>query len=132
MQFVLLCPALLHHNQPEAALEVIDQGLSIVGHNSERFFEAELYRLKACALLVRGAPAAETETLLDQALRTARSQQARSLELRAATDLARLWMKQGKRPEALEILGSTYSRFTEGFDTRDLKSADTLLAELRS
>ena len=132
MQFVLLCPALLHHNQPEAALEVIDQGLSIVGHNSERFFEAELYRLKACALLVRGAPAAETETLLDQALRTARSQQARSLELRAATDLARLWMKQGKRPEALEILGSTYRRFTEGFDTRDLKSADTLLVELRS
>jgi predicted ATPase/class 3 adenylate cyclase len=132
VQFVLLCPALLHHNQPEAALEVIDQGLSIVGHNSERFFEAELYRLKACALLVRGAPAAETETLLDQALRTARSQQARSLELRAATDLARLWMKQGKRPEALEILGSTYGRFTEGFDTRDLKNADTLLAELRS
>ena len=43
-----------------------------------------------------------------------------------------LWMKQGKRPEALEILGFTYGRFTEGFDTRDLKNADTLLAELRS
>src|SRR5262249_36253601 len=54
VQFVLLCPALLQHNQPEAALEVIDQGLSIVGHNSERFFEAELYRLKARALLMRG------------------------------------------------------------------------------
>ena len=132
VQFVLLCPALLHHNQPEAALEVIDQGLSIVGHNSERFFEAELYRLKARALLMRGAPAAETETLLEQALRTARSQQARSLELRAATDLARLWMNQGKRAEALDILGSTYGRFTEGFDTRDLKNANTLLAELRS
>jgi predicted ATPase len=132
VQFVLLCPALLQHNQPEAALEVIDQGLSIVGHNSERFFEAELYRLKARALLMRGAPAAEIETLLEQALRTARSQEARSLELRAATDLARLWMNQGMRAEALEILGSTYGRFTEGFDTRDLKNADTLLAELRS
>ena len=56
VQFVLLCPALLLRNQPEAALEVIDQGLSIVSHNSERFFEAELYRLKARALLMRGAP----------------------------------------------------------------------------
>src|SRR5215470_11032820 len=97
VQFALLCPALLRHNKPEAALEVVDQGLSIVGHNSERFFEAELYRLKARALLMRGASDAETESLLEQALRTARSQEARSLELRAATDLARLWMNQGMR-----------------------------------
>src|SRR5262249_16733356 len=131
VQFVLLCLALLRHNQPEAALELLDQALSVVGHNSERFFEAELYRLKAGALLMRGAPDAEIEALLEQALRTARSQQARSLELRAATDLARLWMKQGKRAEALDILGSTYGCFTEGFDTQDLKNANTLLAELR-
>jgi hypothetical protein len=132
VQFVLLCPALLHHDQPEAALEVIDQGLSIVGHNSERFFEAELYRLKARALLMRGAPAAETETLLEQALRTARSQQGDHLSFARQLDLARLWMNQGNRAEALDILGSTYGRFTEGFDTRDLKNANTLLAELRS
>ena len=80
---------------------------------------------------MRGAPDAEVEFFLGQALRTARSQQARSLELRAATDLARLWMNQGKRAEALDILGPTYGRFTEGFDTRDLKNANTLLAELR-
>jgi predicted ATPase len=86
--------------EPEAALEVIDHGLSIDSHNSERIFEAELYRLKARALSMRGAPDAEAETLLDQALRTARSQQARSLELRAATDLARLWMNQGKCAES--------------------------------
>ena len=110
-QFVLLCPVLLFRNEPEAALEVIDHGLSIVSHNSERFFEAELYRLKARALLMRGAPDAEVESLLDQALRTARSQQARSLELRAATDLARLWMNQGKRAEALDVLESIYGRF---------------------
>ena len=130
VQFALLCPALLRHSKSEGALEVVDQGLSIVGHNSERFFEAELYRLKARALLMRGAPDAETESLLEQALRTARSQQARSFELRAATDLARLWMKQGKRAEALDILSSTYGCFTEGFDTQDLKNANTLLAEL--
>jgi predicted ATPase len=63
-------------------------------------------------------------------LRTARSQQARSLELRAATDIARLWIKQGKHAEARDILASVYNRFDEGFETRDLKEAKTALAEL--
>jgi predicted ATPase/class 3 adenylate cyclase len=130
-QFVLLCPALLLRNEPEAALELIDHGLSIVSHNSERFFEAELYRLKARALLMRGAAEIEAESLLDQALRTARSQQARSLELRAATDLARLWMNQDKRTEARNVLSSIYRCFSEGFDTRDLKEAKTVLDQLQ-
>jgi predicted ATPase/class 3 adenylate cyclase len=130
-QSVLLCPVLLLRNEPEAALEVIDHGLSIVSHNSERIFEAELYRLKARALLMRGAPDAEAESLLDQALRTARSQQARSLELRAATDLARLWINQGKRAEALDVLASIHGRFTEGFGTRDLKEAKAVLVPLQ-
>jgi len=129
-QIVLLCPALLLRNESEAALELIDHGLSIVSRNSERFFEAELYRLKARALLMRGAPNAEVEALLDQALRTARSQQARSLELRAATDIARLWIKQGKRAEARDALASVYGRFDEGLETRDLKEAKAVLAEL--
>jgi predicted ATPase len=130
-QIVLLCPALLLRNEPEPALELIDHGLSIASHNSERFFEAELYRLKARALLMRGAPNAEVESLLDQALRIARSQQARSLELRAATDLARLWMQQGKHAEALDVLASIHRRFTEGFDTRDVKEAKAMLAQLQ-
>ncbi len=130
-QFVLLCSALLLRNQAEAALEVIDHGLSIVNHNSERFFEAELYRLKARALLKRSAPELELESLLEQALRTARNQQARSLELRAATDLARLWMNQGKRAEALDVLSSIYGRFSDSFDTRDLKEAKDVLAQLQ-
>jgi predicted ATPase/class 3 adenylate cyclase len=126
-QFVLLCPALLLRNEPEAALELIDHGLAIVSHNSERFFEAELYRLKARALLMRGASDAEAEALLQQALQTARSQQARSLELRATTDLTRLWSNQGKRVEARELLSSIYASFSEGFDTQDLKDANTLV-----
>ena len=130
-QIVLLCPALLLRNDSEAALELIDHGLAIVSHNSERFFEAELYRLKACALITRGASDAEVESLLDQALRIARSQQARSLELRAATDLARLRMRQGKHAEALHGLATIHSHFTEGFDTRDLKEAKALLAQLQ-
>jgi class 3 adenylate cyclase/tetratricopeptide (TPR) repeat protein len=130
-QFALLCAALLLRNEPEAALEVIDHGLSIVDHNSERFFEAELYRLKARALLMRGARNAEVESLFDQALRTARGQGARSLELRAATDLARLWINQGKRAEARDVLAAVYGRFSEGFDTHDLKEADALLVQLQ-
>jgi predicted ATPase len=131
VQFVLLVSALLLRNQAEAALEVIDQGLSIVTHNSERFFEAEMYRLKARALLIRGAPETELIPLLEQALQTARSQQAHSLELRAATDLARLWMNQGKRTEALDVLSSIYGQFSEGFDTRDLKDAKDVLTQLQ-
>jgi tetratricopeptide (TPR) repeat protein len=129
-QLVLLCPAFLLRNQPEAALQLINQGLAIVNRNSERFLEAELYRLKAGAVLMGGAADAEAEIWLDQALRTARSQQARSLELRAATDLAMLWMKQGKRAEAREVLASIYGRFSEGFDTRDLNEAKAVLAQL--
>jgi class 3 adenylate cyclase/tetratricopeptide (TPR) repeat protein len=130
-QFVLLCPALLRRNRPEAALELIDQGLVIVSRNNERFFEAELYRLKANALLMRGGSSEEPKFLLDQALRTARGQQARSLELRTATDLARLWMNEGKCTEARDVLSSVYGRFTEGFDTPDLKEAKALLVQLQ-
>jgi tetratricopeptide (TPR) repeat protein len=130
-QFVLVCPTLLSRNEAEAAFELIDHGFSIVSHNSERCFEAELYRLKARAMLMRGASDAEAESLLDQALRIARGQQARSLELRAATDLAKLWMQQGKNAEALDVLASIHSRFTEGFDTRDVKEAKVILAQLQ-
>ena len=76
---VLWCPALLLQHQPEAALEVIEQGLATAGHNSERIFEAELYRLKARVLLVRGGAdaTAEAHSLLHQALTTAKNQHAR-------------------------------------------------------
>ena len=129
-QFVLLCPALLICNETETAQEVIEYGLSIVNQNSERFFEAELYRLKAHTLLRRGGTEAEAEALLEEALRTARGQRARSLELRAATDLARLWLKQDKRAEALDVLSSICGRFGEGLDTCDLNEAKTVLAQL--
>ena len=130
-QFVLLCPVLLLCKESETALEVIEHGLSIADRNSERFFEAELCRLKARTLLGRGAPEAEVEALLEQALRTARGQQARSLELRAATDLAGLWLDHGKRAEARDVLSSIYARFGEGMDTRDLKEASAVLARMQ-
>jgi len=126
---VLMCPVLLLRHELGSALEVIEQGLLAARHNGERIFEAELYRLKARALLVRGGPEAGTEaqTLLDQALNSARGQQARSLELRAARDLSVLWIDQGRRDEALGLLESTCAWFTGGFDTQDLKEAKALL-----
>jgi class 3 adenylate cyclase/tetratricopeptide (TPR) repeat protein len=129
-QFVLLCSALLMRNEPEAALDTVDRGLSIMTRNHERCLEAELYRLKARALLARDAADAKVAALLDQAVQTARRQRARSLELRAGMDLARFLMNKGKRAEALKLLGPVYGRFTEGFDTQDLKNAQALLAEL--
>jgi predicted ATPase len=131
--YVLFCPALLSGHNCEAALEMIEQGLVTTSRNSERIFEAELYRLKARALLVRGAPDAKTEaqSLLDQALTTARSQHAKALELRAATDLAALWIDQGRREKALDCLAPIHAWFTEGSDTQDLKQARALLDQLR-
>jgi adenylate cyclase len=72
----------------------------------------------------------EAETCFHQAINIARSQQAKSLELRAATSLARLWQRQGKRDEACEVLGDVYGWFTEGFDTADLQDAKALLEAL--
>ena len=72
----------------------------------------------------------EGETCFRQALDIARGQQAKSLELRAATSLSRLWQRQGKRAEAHELLAPIYGWFTEGFDTADLQEAKALLEEL--
>ena len=74
--------------------------------------------------------AAQAEACFHQALDVARQQQAKSFELRAATSLARLWQRQGKRTEARELLAPIYSWFTEGFDTADLQEAKALLEEL--
>lgn len=65
-----------------------------------------------------------------KALEVARAQEARSLELRAAGDLARLWAGRGERARAADLLAPVYGWFTEGFDTADLKEAKALLAEL--
>jgi predicted ATPase len=97
---VLLCPALLRHNQVEAALEVIDQGLETANHNEERLFEAELYRLKAAALSVRNAAEADARALLERALRIAKEQRARSLEIRIVKDLTRLLQCRGEYSSA--------------------------------
>ena len=95
---------------------------------------AELYRLRGELLLAGSAAQAtrhvEAEACFQHALAIARRQQAKSLELRAAMSLGRLWQQQGKRAEAYELLAPIYGWFTEGFDTADLQEAKTLLEEL--
>jgi predicted ATPase len=93
-----------------------------------------LYRLRARALLAGGAADAATEaqSLLSEALATARRQSARALELRAARDLAKLWRDQDRHAEARYLLAPVYGWFTEGFDTPDLKEAKRLLDALNA
>ena len=112
---------------------MIEQGLATTSRNSKRIFRAELSRLKARAMLVRGAPdaKAEAQSLLEKALTTARSQRVRALELRAAKDRATLWNDQGRREDALDLLAPICASFTEGFDTQDLKQAKALVDQLR-
>jgi predicted ATPase len=103
-----------------------------VEQHEERWWEAEVCRLRGGLLLRQtGTSQAEAETWLQRALDVARRQEAKSLELRAAMSLARLWQQQGKRTEAYELLVPIYGWFTEGFDTADLQEAKALLAELR-
>jgi predicted ATPase len=99
----------------------VDEALAAVHKTGERYYEAELHRLKGELLLRWASPTEEVETCFRQALTIARRQQAKSLGLRAAMSLCRLWQQQGKRAEARELLAPIYSWFTEGFDAPDLQ-----------
>ena len=94
-------------------------------------WEAELHRLRGELLLQQTvAQSEEAEPCFQQALAVAHRQQAKSLEVRAAVSLARLWQRQGKRREAHQLLAEVYGWFTEGFDTADLQEAKALLDAL--
>jgi predicted ATPase len=117
--------------QPEAGLTVLTEALTHVDKTGERWYEPELYRLKGELLLQQNSDnQAKAESCLHQAITIAQNQQAKSLELRATSSLARLWQYQGKRQEARDLLAPIYGWFTEGFDTADLKDAKALLDEL--
>jgi predicted ATPase len=111
-------------------LSLLAEALAFAEQSGERFFEAEIYRLRGELLLQSEAPQAEAEECWRQAIKVAQRQEAKSLELRAAMSLARLWQKQGKCEEARQRLAEIYGWFTEGFDTADLQEAKVLLDEL--
>jgi len=110
---------------------VLAEALTLAETTGDRWYDPELYRLKGKLLLQQHTDnQAEAESCFQHALEIARNQQAKSLELRAATSLVRLWQSQGKRQEARHLLGDVYGWFTEGFDTPDLQEARALLEAL--
>jgi predicted ATPase len=125
-----LAEGLARHGDRAAALAALREGLETAGATGEHMWDAELHRLTGTVLLAENS-LDEGQASLQQALRIAQAQQAKSLELRAARDLARLWGEQGRRAEARDLLGPVYGWFTEGFGTADLKEAKALLDELR-
>jgi predicted ATPase len=128
----LLAEAYGKVGQTEDGLTLLAEALEMVHSTGEHFYEAEIYRLKGALLLscLTHQPAT-VETCFRQALAVAQSQQAKSLELRAAMSLARLWQQQDKRQDAYDLLAPVYEWFTEGFDTADLQEAKALLETLR-
>jgi predicted ATPase len=153
----LLAEASAQVGQTTEGIEAVTEALATVAKSAVHWWEAELYRLKGELLLhaegrqahapLRGRSAAShrrrsrgeggvrhaaltAEECFQQALTIARRQQAKSLELRAAMSLSRLWQHQGKRAEARELLAPVYGWFTEGFDTADLQEARALLEAL--
>src|SRR5262249_23435704 len=127
----LLAEAYGTMEQPEAGLTVLNEALTLANTTGARWYEPELHRLKGELLLQQSSSnQTEVESCFHQAIAIAQNQQAKSFELRAATNLARLWQSQGKREEARQVLGDVYGWFTEGFDTADLQDAKALLDEL--
>ncbi len=138
--------------QVEEGLSVVAEALAAVDKTGERFSEAELYRLYGELSLRMGeremgrtgeekevvqspshpVTSSSPEECFLKAIEIARKQQAKSLELRAAMSLARLWQQQEKKAEAHKLLFEVYNWFTEGFDTRDLQEAKMLLDSLES
>jgi TOMM system kinase/cyclase fusion protein len=117
--------------QVDTGLRLLAEILAVVESTGERIWEAELYRLQGTLLLGQGTlDEHQVEACFQTALDITRRQQAKSLELRAAMSLSRLWQRQGKREEARELLAPIYGWFTEGFDTADLQDAKVLLEAL--
>ncbi len=119
--------------QVDEAWRCIDEASTAIALTSERWCEAEVDRIAGEIILKTPAPdMAKAQAYFQRALDTARAQQAKSWELRAATSMARLWRSQGKRDVARDLLAPVYGWFTEGFDTIDLKEAKALLDELQA
>jgi len=129
--YTWLADVAAHLGQVDEGLQALAEASTLVAQQEERWWEAEIHRLRGVVLLRQpGTPQAEAEAWLQRALDVARRQEAKALELRAAMSLSRLWQQQDKQAEARELLAPIYGWFTEGFDTADLQEAKVLLEEL--
>ncbi len=115
--------------RPEIGIGLLNEAFETIEATGERFFEAELHRLRG-ELLLEAGNGAEGQDELERALKIARRQQARLWELRAAGGLARAWAAEGRRAEARDLLRPVYGWFAEGLDSPDLRQARGLLRTL--
>jgi predicted ATPase len=130
---ILLAQALAACGWHDEAIGALNEAAAVVKETGECYVEAEIHRLQGNLLLAKaGNGSATAERCYLKAIEVARAQQARALELRAASDLARLWIERGERGRAADLLGPIRGWFTEGFDTLDLKAARALLDALGS
>ena len=117
--------------QPAEGLAALGEARAAMEQTGERYYEAELYRLEGELQLAQEPPDEDAaDACFRAALEIARRQQSRSLELRAATSLARLWQRRGKPEEARQTLSEICAWFTEGFDSPDLGAARAVLTAL--
>jgi class 3 adenylate cyclase/predicted ATPase len=127
----LLVKAHTNAGRAEEGLTVLGEALAMVTRTGDGAWDAELYRLKGeLVLAVSRSRHAEAEACFRQAIDIASTRRAKSLELRAAMSLSRLWERQGRKDAARRLLGELYPWFTEGFETADLKEAKALLTEV--
>jgi predicted ATPase len=126
----VLGDAYLAAGQLSEARAAVQGGLALAAQTGQHFMDAELHRLRGEIELAAGSAPADAEALFQRALEIARAQEAKSLELRAATSLARLLHGRGRRGEARALLQPVYDWFTEGLDTQDLRDARMLLKDL--
>src|SRR5260221_290722 len=128
-----LAEALADAGEVAEGLVTIDEALARSERDEERWCFAELLRIKGELLLLQAGLNAVViaEDHFRQAIDWAGRQSALSWELRAATSLARLWREQARNEEARELLAPIYARFTEGFETADLRAAKALIDDLQ-
>ena len=127
---VLLADACLAQGEKQQALEALDEAEALIQKSGEHMMAPELHRL--CGdIALANAREDKSDEAYRMAVESAREDMSKSLELRAATSLARLWQSQGKINEAHDLLAPVYDWFTEGFETADLKEAKALLDELK-
>jgi predicted ATPase len=126
----MLATAYAQVGQAEPGLRIIAEAKDLIAKNSEHMWEGELARIEGELMRVQGRSATEIEACLARAMAITRAQGAKSLELRAARSLARLWCDRGRPDDARALLAPLFSWFTEGFETADLKATKALLDEL--
>jgi predicted ATPase len=124
-----LAEGLARRGDRPAGVAAVREGLRIADATGEHMWDAELHRANGMVVLAENKLDEARASFL-RAIRIAQAQRAKSLELRAARDLARLWGEQGRHADARDLLAPVYGWFTEGFDTSDLKQAKALLDEL--